>query len=222
MSPLLIIYNVHLLPEGSRPKGIQDLARLCTEQPNLFRNRVAVFGSETQSNGILAHKQFVEHVGPQAWDWFKAIGPNARSERTWAAAVEKILTGEYVAGYFLASGAWQVLDQPDRGRLLGWNYVSDGQPVQLNTCILTAGGRNKNAAKLWLDVTLSPEGQSSFADRGRVPVRPGVEGGGTRRTIGSVTSEIGEKNLLVPRYEDSGIEGYKAFLAEWNSAFGRT
>ncbi|MHA4734070.1 MULTISPECIES: ABC transporter substrate-binding protein [Ensifer] len=224
IDPLLIVYNKLLLSEDKRPKGLENLAELVDANPDLFNGKIAVFGADVQTAGYLGHKDFVKLHGDKTWDWFSRFGPATKSESSTGVAVEKILSGEYVAGYFLASGIpWQAAKDPARSAVIGWNFVNDGQPLIIRASAIPAGATNVNSAKLWLDVTLSFEGQKGLVEGGRTPLREDVKSSDVNGdfTYASVIETVGEKNVLKPSYDPTVFDDYDAFVKRWREAFAR-
>ena len=215
IDPLIIIYNKALLPEAKRPKGIESLASLINANPGLFRRKVVVFAPDAQASSYLAHKQTIDRYGDRAWDWFSTIGANAKPESQTGVAVEKILTGEYVAGYYFASGIpWQSMRDRAKASLLGWDFIHDGQPMALRASAVPKGARNPASAKLWLDVTLSFEGQKGLVEGGRTPLRADVTAKdvGGEYTYSSVVEAVGQDAILQPSYDPKQFDGYDEFL----------
>ena len=196
IDPLIIVYNKLLLSEDKRPKGLKHLAQLVEANPKLFNGKIAVFGADVQTAGFLGHKAFTDKHGDKAWEWFAKFGPATRSETATGVAMEKVLSGEYVAGYFLAAGIpWQSAKDPAKSRVVGWDFVRDGQPLVVRTSAIPKGAKNVNSAKLWLDVTLSFEGQKGLVEGGRTPIHDEVKASDVKGdyTYASIVETIGEK-----------------------------
>lgn len=224
VDPLIFIYNKLILSEDQRPKGIEDLARLVEANPDLFNGKIGVFGADGATSGFVGHKAFVDKHGEKAWEWFAKFGPSTRNEASGGPAVEKVLSGEYVAGYFLSPGpAWLAVKDPAKAAVLGWNLVGDGQPLILRPAAIMAGATNVNSAKLWLDVTLSVEGQKGLAIGGRPPVRSDISSAdvGGEFTYASLIEQIGEENLLPPSYDPEFYADFEEFVARWREVFAR-
>lgn len=224
IDPLVIVYNKLILPADKRPKGLEDLARLVEANPALFRNKIAVFGADVQTAGFLGHKAFTDKHGEKAWQWFSKFGPSTKSESSTGVALEKLLSGEYVAGYFLASGIpWQAAKDPAKSKVVGWEFVRDGQPLVIRASAIPKGAKNVNSAKLWLDVALSHEGQKGLAVGGRTPIRDDVKSSDVNgdHTYASIVAELGEKQILAPSYDANQFDGYDAYVKRWREVFGR-
>lgn len=224
IDPLVIIYNKFLLPPDKRPNGLQSLAQLAEANPALFRGRIGVFGADLQTAGYLGHKGFTDKYGEQAWQWFGKFGPMTKSESSTGIAMEKVLSGEYVAGYFFTSGIpWQAAKDPAKSKVIGWDFVRDGQPMVIRASAIAKGARNVNSAKLWLDVTLSHEGQKGLVVGGRTPIRDDVKSSDVNgeHTYASIVAEIGEKNIMAPSFDPKQFDGQDAYVKRWRDVFAR-
>ena len=224
IDPIIIVYNKLLLSEDKRPKGLQHLAQLVEANPKLFNGKIAVFGADVQTAGFLGHKSFTDKHGEKAWDWFAKFGPSTRSESSTGVAMEKILSGEYVAGYFLAAGLpWQAAKDASKSRVVGWDFVRDGQPLVVRTSGIPKGAKNVNSAKLWLDVTLSFEGQKGLVEGGRTPIRDDVKAADVKGdyTYATIVETIGTENVLPPSYDLKLFDDYDAYVKRWRTVFAR-
>jgi iron(III) transport system substrate-binding protein len=225
VDPIIILWNKAILKGDMVPKGIEDLARLVKANPGVFKGRVASFNAETQTLGYLSYKSFVDRYGDKAWEWFDVLGPSARAESATGTIVEKVLSGEYVAAYFSSSGQpWQTIKNPASAQLLGWTFIADGQPIILRSAAIMRKAPNPNAAKLWLDVTMSSEGQIGLGKVGRTPIRIDVKPSDVNNefTYSSVVDAVGEAKIMAPAYDAKLFENRDQFIARWKKAFGRT
>lgn len=224
VDPLIIIYNKLLLQEPEYPSSIADIAALVSADPARFDGRIGVFGADGATSGFVGHKAFVDYHGDAAWELFAQFGPATRNEASGGPATEKVITGEYSLGYMLSPGpSWLAARDPARAQVLGWSLIGDGQPLILRPAAIMAGASNVNSAKLWMDVTLSFEGQVGLAIGGRPPVRTDLtpEDVGGEFTYASLIEQIGEENVIPPSYDPSFYDDYDDFVAQWREVFGR-
>ena len=138
--------------------------------------------------------------------------------------MEKVLSGEYVAGYFLASGIpWQMAKDPARSPVVGWDFVHDGQPLVIRASAIPKGSKNVNSAKLWLDVTLSFEGQKGLVEGGRTPLRDDVTPADVKGdfTYSSMVDAVGAANILAPSYDPHLFDDHAAYIKRWREVFAR-
>ncbi|MDH2328040.1 ABC transporter substrate-binding protein [Cereibacter sp. SYSU M97828] len=224
VDPLVTAFNKLILPEEMRPKSLTHMAELATAHPDVFDGKIAVFGADVSTAGFLAHKAYTDKYGDAAWETLRAFGPMTKSETSAGVVVEKILTGEYVAGYFLPSGIpWQSSKDPSREAVIGWDFCHDGQGMAIRTSAIPKAAKNVNCAKLWLDVTLSFEGQKGLVKGARTPLRADVTQADTggEWTLESVTEAVGAENIMTPTYDPKLFADKDAYIARWKEAFGR-
>lgn len=224
IDPLLMIYNKLLLKEDLQPKGLGDLARLVKENPDLFKGRIAVIGADTNPSSYVGHKGVTDLHGEEAWEWFRTFGPSTKSERQAGTVVDKVLSGEYLVSYFQTSGVpWQAAKDPAKAQVLGWDFIHDGQPLVIRAAAVPKAAKNVNSAKLWLDVTLSFQGQVGLVEGGRTPLRSDVTKSDVNGdyTLTSIVEEVGEKNVIMPSYDAAQFKTYDDYIAKWREAFAR-
>lgn len=222
--PLVFIFNKMLVPEAQQPKSFAEFVALAQENKSRWRNKITSYGAHNGGFGYSANFGFVQKHGDQAWDWFKQLAPvQPRWERSGGPMTEKVTSGEYVAGWFVSAITfWPRLDDPARARILGWNFINDGQLVILRGMAIPKGARNVNAAKLMTDYIASPEGQAAFGRGGLTPAHPAVEpGNGIRHTYSSIVKAVGgEKNIAFIDYKREMLDDYEPFVARWKQAYG--
>jgi iron(III) transport system substrate-binding protein len=134
------------------------------------------------------------------------------------------LSGEYLAGYFLSPGpVWLAIKDPAKAAVVGWSMIGDGEPLILRPAAGLVGGKNPNSAKLWLDVTLSFEGEKSLVPGGRTPLRSDVKPSDVNGefTFSSLMEQIDQRNLLPPSYDPAFYADHDAFVARWRKVFAR-
>lgn len=219
--PLIIVYNKLLIPDPNLyPRGVEHLSQLVQSHPNIFRGKITTYDATSGSFGFSAYWAFVRDRKEKAWDWFDIIGPHSRPERSAGPMVEKITTGEYVAGWFV-SGITYFPRAEERAAILGWNWIEDGTPLFLRGMAVPKASGNPNSAKLMLDFILSEAGQIAFGKGGMTPYRPGVApGDGVLFTYESILNELGAENVIHIDYDPEMLTGFEAFLERWEQAFG--
>jgi iron(III) transport system substrate-binding protein len=222
--PLVFIFNKLTVPEPQQPKSFAQFAQLAKENSPRWRNKLTSYGAQFGGFGYSANYGFVSKHGDQAWKWFEDLAPTQpRWERSGGPMTEKVTSGEYAAGWFVSAITfWPRLNDPARARVLGWNFMSDGQLMILRGIAVPKGARNANAAKLMLDYVASAEGQAAFGRGGLTPARPDVAAGsGIRHTYSSIVEAIGgEKNIALIGYDKAMLEGYEPFMARWKRSYG--
>jgi iron(III) transport system substrate-binding protein len=221
--PLILIWNKLLVPEELAPTGLADLVAKVDAHPDVFRN-IASYAVDKNGYAYAAHHALVQHHGDKIWDWYKILGPHNRYESSIGVVVEKIMSGEYSAGYVVpaATALVTLAKNPAAGKVYGVNYISDGDPVSIRSIGAVKSGTSPNAAKLMLDFILSKEGQKRYGQIGRPPARTDMTsadiGGGA--TLQEVIDEIGKENLLFLDADASLIDDYDSVVKRWKEASG--
>ena len=222
--PLVFIYNKMLVPEAQQPKTFAQFVETASANGARWRSKVTSYGAHFGGLGYSGNYAFARKHGDKAWEWFGQLAPlQPRWERSGGPMTEKVTTGEYAAGWFVSAITfWPRLNDPARARILGWNFIGDGQPVILRGMGIPRAAPNGNAARLMLDYIASAEGQRAFGRGGLTPARPDVTPGeGIRHTYSSVVEAIGgEANIAFIDYDPAMIDAYGPFVERWKAAYG--
>lgn len=222
--PLVFIYNKMLVPEAQAPRTFAQFVERAVANQRNWRSKVTSYGVHNSGLGYSGNYAFARHHGDRAWEWYRQLAElQPRWERSGGPMTEKVTSGEYVMGWFVSAITfWPRLNDPVRARVLGWNFIEDGQPVVLRGIGIPKGARNSNAAKLMLDYVVSADGQRAFGRGGLTPARPDVTpGDGIRHTFGSIVQAIGgERNMSFIDYDPRLIDAYQPFLNRWKGVYG--
>lgn len=222
--PLVFIYNKMLVPEAQAPKTFAEFVERARANARTWRGKITSYGVHNSGLGYSGNYAFARKHGDQAWQWFQQLAElQPRWERSGGPMTEKVTSGEYVMGWFVSAITFLPrLNDPARARILGWNFIGDGQPVVLRGVAVPKGSRNPNAAKLMLDYIASADGQRAFGRGGLTPARPDVTpGDGIRLTFSSITQAIGgEQNMCFIDYDPRMITDYQPFSDRWKSVYG--
>lgn len=222
IDPMLFIWNKLLLPEDQVPKSFAELAAKVKAQPATFKNKITCYGAQFGSFGYTGAYAFIKRHGDKGWGWLEAVGPMTRVERSSGPMVEKVTTGEYVFGYLTGSGnPWLAIRDPNRAKILGWSFISDGTPVMMRGATVPKASTNVNSARLWLDLMLSQPGQIGLAKGGRTPFRPDVSPSQVdgAYTYQSVIEAIGEKNVIPVDYDPNMVKDHEVFMKRWMKTY---
>jgi iron(III) transport system substrate-binding protein len=208
--PFVIAYNKLLLPEAEWPKSIDDLVRLSQKRPDL-RNRLGTYApnASTYTQGL--YWSVVNRHGEKAFEWFKQLGPITEPYRSTGPVLEKITTGEFLAGYFVqALNLVPYISDPARARLMGWSFPSDAAVVYMRNLAIATTAKSPNSAKLLLDFILSKPGQTAVGIGGLLPYRADVDDPKAFPLNGlsyqKLIDQVGEKNVILIDF-DPKIEG---------------
>jgi iron(III) transport system substrate-binding protein len=196
MDPQLIAYNTSLVEQA--PTGIHDLAEMVAADREKFTDKITVRDPES-SFGFSVTRAYTEAV-PTAWEDFETLLPAARPETSSGTQMEKILAGEYLAGFFISGGpAFPVVADSDG--LVETVYPEEGTVVLPRGIGIADGAPHPATAKLFLDFILSEEGQRAVAEGGLSSFREGIEGPGLH-TYQELVEEVGEENVKPVTYEE--------------------
>jgi iron(III) transport system substrate-binding protein len=205
--PQTIAYNTELMPEA--PTGIASLADIAEANKDVLQDKITVRDPES-SFGFTVTRNFTEANG---WDDLERVLPFTRAETSSGTQMEKILAGEYLAGFFVSGGpAFPVVD--DSQGLVEVVYPEDGTTVLPRGIGIAADAPHPATSKLFIDFLLSEEGQYAVAEGGLSSYRDGVEGPGLH-TYQEVVDEVGEDKVLFAPYEAVPKDEVDSWLEEF-------
>lgn len=216
--PLVITYNKALLEESSAPKGFAELAKAAPADKSTYDGRITTYDAARNSFGLAAWYTYLKKKGDDGWNNLRAIGPMLRGETSGGPMNEKISTGEYIYGIAVSGiTIFPRLDQPG-GELLGVLFPNDGTPVMLRGIGIPKGAANINSAKLFLDYSLSKEGQTLVGKGGLVPYREDVEEAEVRYTYQGIAEKVGADNMVIVGFDEGLLTEADGFVQKWNAA----
>ena len=204
--PQTIAYNTELVPEA--PTGIADLAELAEASPDVFQDKITVRDPES-SFGYTVTEAYTA-ANPDGWDALETVLPYTRAETSSGTQMEKILAGEYVAGFLISGGpAFPVVDDSDG--LVDVVYPDDGTVMLPRGIGIAAEAPHEATAQLFVDFLMSEEGQFAVAEGGLSSYREGVEGEGLH-TYQEVVDEVGEDGMIFVNYEEQSEQQINDWL----------
>jgi iron(III) transport system substrate-binding protein len=204
--PQTIAYNTELVPEA--PTGIAHLAELAEANPEVFQDKVTVRDPES-SFGYTVTQAYTEG-NPDGWDALETLLPYTRAETSSGTQMEKILAGEYVAGFLISGGpAFPVVE--DSQGLVETVYPDDGAVVLPRGIGIAGDAPHPATSKLFIDFLLSEEGQFAVAEGGLSSYREGVEGQGLH-TYEEVVDAVGEDGIIFVEYAEQPEDEIDAWL----------
>lgn len=219
--PLIIAYNKLIVPEKERPKSLGQLVELVKTDPKRFVNKITTYDATGHPFAEAAHWTYTHLRGEAGWKTLEALGPVTRPENAGGSMVEKITTGEYSAGYFM-SGVTTFIRTSEAGRdkILGWNLIADGTPVFVRGIGITRHAVSKASARLFLEFSLSHEGQVAIGKSGLTPYRADVKKDEVPYlTYQGIVDTIGAQNVLPILYDRALMKEEDSFLARWKKVF---
>jgi iron(III) transport system substrate-binding protein len=221
--PIAIAYSKRLLAGLPAPRSHADLARLLSGGPasERLRGKVLTYDIERSGLGFLLATQD-EQAGPAYWDLVRGLGrAGVRFSATTAGMLQQVAAGRCAVAYNVL-GAY-VSAQARRNADIGWVLPEDYTLALPRLQFVSRHAAHPNAARLWVDYTLSRRGQGLLAERaGLYAVRDDVPGGLTAAVL---KQQLGARLRPIP----AGVEltrplempAYRAFVARWRAAIGR-
>jgi iron(III) transport system substrate-binding protein len=215
MDPLTIAYNSSLLK--GEPTGLKSLADLVAKDPSSFKNKITT-RDVGGAFGFSVSQAFTE-ARPDSWTTLQSLLPLARAETSSGTQMEKITSGEYVAGFFVsAAPAYPMVEKS--GGLLKITFLDDGTVVLPRGIGIQAKAPHVATAKLFTDFVLSQEGQQAVAEGGLTSYRDGVTGE-KLHTYQDLITAVGQENVILAKYTEVPEVDVKAFTDRWNGLLGR-
>ncbi|WP_053174780.1 ABC transporter substrate-binding protein [Nonomuraea sp. SBT364] len=146
--------------------------------------------------------------------------PLARPETSSGTQMEKIIAGEYVAGFFVsAAPAYPVVEKS--GGLLAISFLDDGTVALPRGIGIAAKAPHPATSKLFVDFILSQEGQRAVAEGGLTSYRDDVPAADGLHTYQELVTAVGESNVILAAYEKLPDAEVKTFTDKWNGLLGR-
>jgi len=188
--PRIIAYNTKLVRPDAAPKSFDDLL-----------NPRWKGGIGLSDSAVLWYTGFLKYHGEEKGrDFMRKLAAQKPAFRDGESIITQLLAAGELS---LGSGYWhQAETMNDRGGPVAW--VRNAQPIVtgLKPIALSAKAQHPNAAKLFIDVALSKEGQELIKSFNRIPDR------------GDVTSDLKEGTKLYPadpRWGDSYAKHVEEF-----------
>jgi len=215
--PILMAWNKTILTGDKVPTGLGSLAALAKKDPSTFNRKITTYDIGATSFGFAIDWNYVQQKSG-AWDKLQALLPATRAESSSGPMVEKIQSGEYVAGYFLSSTVvLPAVEESDA--VLDWSYIDDGTPIFLRGMAIPKTSPTPATAKLMLDYVLSKPGQQQVYNGGFTPYRPDL-GSSVSRSYQQVTNKVGKDNVVIIGYDAVPDDQAKAFIDRWTGYLG--
>ena len=213
--PMTIAFNSQLMPEA--PTGIADLAAIIEADPETYKGKITT-RDVNGSFGFTVSHTFTEER-PDAWASLEKILPNAKPETSSGTQGEKILAGEYLAGFFI-SGAPSYPIVESSGGLYQVVFPDDGTVVLPRGIGIAPEAPHTATAKLFLDFVLSDEGQHAVAEGGLTSYRESVEQVDGLHTYQEVVDTVGEDQVILAPYGLVPDDEVQEFIGKWDGLLG--
>jgi iron(III) transport system substrate-binding protein len=213
--PMTIGYNTTLMQE--KPTGIQNLADIVSKDPAKFKDKITT-RDISGAFGFTVAYDFTQ-ANPGSWSALEKILPEARAETSSGTQLEKLVSGEYTAGFFVsAAPAYPIV--ANSGGLLEVKFPDDGTVVLPRGIGIAPKAPHMNTAKLFTDFLLSEEGQRAVAEGGLTSYRDTVKAGQGLHTYQEVVDAVGQDKVFLAKYDKIPEADVKAFTARWNGLLG--
>lgn len=214
--PSVIVYNALLLEEGNRPTGLQHMADLAAADPGTFDGRLTTYDAARNAFGLAEWWFTLEEMGDEGWEALAAVGPMMRMETSAGPMIEKIATGEYVAGIGLGGvTVFPRLEEEGAG-IMEYAFPDDGTPVMFRGMGIPDNATSPNSAQLMLDYLLSHAGQTRIGNAGLTPHREDVAEDEVLYTYQEVVDLVGEENVIPVGFSEEMVKDAQAFAERWS------
>lgn len=215
MDPVGIAYNTALMKEA--PTSIASLAKTVSADTGTYKDKITTRDVKG-AWGFSVSRAFTEG-NTSAWAGLDEILPSARPETSSGTQKEKILSGEYVAGFFISSAVGYPAEKASGG-LIKFVLPTDGTVVLGRGIGITPKAPHPATAKLFLDFVLSEAGQNAVAEGGLSSYRESVELKEGRHTYQEVEKLAGKEGIIRVPYKVVPDAEVTAFVSKWNAKLG--
>jgi iron(III) transport system substrate-binding protein len=213
---MTIAYNTALIED--EVTGFSSLAEIVSADPDKFKDKLTSRDVEG-SFGFTVSNAFTT-ARPEAWSSLEQLLPLARPEDSSGTQIDKILAGEYAAGFLISSGPGYPA-QDKSGGLFKLVYPDDGTVVLPRAIAISSTAPHPNTAKLFLDFVLSQAGQTAVAKGGLTSYREDAEAEDPSRTYAGLEEAVGKDNVIFVDYKEVPQDDVNAFISKWNGLLGR-
>lgn len=217
IEPIGMIYNTGALEEDRIPKTRADLIKFLKDNQAELKGKVATFDPEKSGTGFLHHTNDARQT-TDFWDLAKALGADGvKTYSSSGSMKETVVSGENVLAINIIGS--YALDWVKETPNLGVTFGTDYTPAFSRLALISKGAPHPNAAKLFVDFTLSKEGQEALASGGLPSVREDVTSGLNIKTL---NEKVG--GGLKPIAVDEGLLEYMdpakrvQFFNDWKAA----
>lgn len=162
--PYVISYNTNLIPAGDAPKSYEDL---------LNPKRKGKIGLETEEYQWFFH--LLKIMGKEkGLDFMRKLAQQDLQMRKGHSLMQQlVIAGEIPIAVVLYANQVEY-EKRSRGAPIGWVRFKGPTITAFNAISIPARPPHPNAAKLFLDFSISKEGQEILKRFNRIPARPDV------------------------------------------------
>lgn len=219
--PAVFVYNKRLVSADEVPMTHAEFAKLITSKLDKFKNKVTTYDIEKSGVGFMFITQD-SRENKDFWALAKAFGAaSVRVQSSTGTMLERISSGENLIGYNIIGTYANARAAKDPS--IGIQYPKDYALVLSRVMFISKTAKHANAAKLWLDYTLSQRGQTVIANEAKLAaVRPDVKGEGNpialAKKVGASLTPLPVSPMLL-QYLDQNKR--LAFLKQWKESAGK-
>lgn len=215
LDPVGIAYNSALMKEA--PTSIADLAKMVSADTGNYKNKITTRDVKGAWGFSVSHA--FTQGNSKSWNSLDEILPQARPETSSGTQKEKILSGEYLAGFFISSAVGYPAEKASGG-LVKFVLPKDGTVVLGRGIGITPKAPHPATAKLFLDFVLSEDGQNAVAEGGLSSYRENVELKEGRHTYQEVEKLAGKDAIIRVPYKVVPESEVTPFVSKWNAKLG--
>lgn len=218
VEPVAIAYNKRLLSAVAVPKTHAEFARLLSVRAAQLRRKVITYDIEKSGLGLLLATQDAK-AWPSFWDMVAGLGAvDTKLSTTTADMLRRVGNGSITMAYNVL-GAYTIA-QARKDDNIGYAFLSDYTLALPRFQLISRHASHPNAARLWVDYTLSQRGQAQLVERaGLYAVRGDITG---EATAAALTARLGPS--LRPITPDAmltshlDVAAYREFVRRWRAA----
>ncbi|MFJ4840164.1 ABC transporter substrate-binding protein [Streptomyces sp. NPDC088746] len=211
--PLVAVYNTALIPKEKQPRDLASLAELAKS----LKGKIGTTDiGNSQSFGAVSN--YIAEHGEAGWKNIAVLGPNTGVESGNGNLMQKLAQGQYQAAYFVAGSVRALIEGEEAGKILNYTYLTDGTPLLPRAVAVTERAASPDAGKLFVNFTLSVEGQQAACKGGFTPYRDGVE---CAYGLPAVEAVVGKDNMMLGGYPKDIVENKPAIVDRWKKAYNR-
>jgi iron(III) transport system substrate-binding protein len=215
MDPMGLLYNTQLIEEPIT--GFESLAEVVEADPSAFANKIS--SRDVGSSFGFTVSEALTTANPDAWDALETLLPQARAETSSGTQTDKLLAGEYEAAFILSAAVGYPAEERSGG-LVKFVLPDDGTVLVPRGVAVGPSAPHEATAKLFVDFVLSEEGQAAVSEGGLTSYRDSVEAAEGRHTYQEVMESVGEKAVIVAKYEQVATDAVTEFTTKWNGLLG--
>ncbi|WP_295749074.1 ABC transporter substrate-binding protein [Undibacterium sp.] len=219
--PAVFVYNKRLVSADEVPKTHAEFAKLISTNTGKFKNKVTTYDIEKSGVGFMFITQD-SRENIDFWNLAKAFGTaSVRVQSSTGTMLERISSGENLLGYNILGS--YALARAAKDPSIGVQFSTDYTLILARVMFISKAAKHANAAKLWLDYTLSKRGQNIIANEANLfSIRPDVTGEanprGLAKKIGAGMKPLPVNPMLL-QYLDQTKR--LAFLKQWKETAGK-